>query len=296
MLLSKYYIKSMKKLYILLALIFTFGILSPATAFARTIDFSGYNWQVKSGGPRGPGPNLWDDSSDFVFVDSRGRLHLNIKEKNNNWYSSEVYINRSLGYGIYEFVVDKNSRVDEIDPNIVFGMFLYENDEREIDFEWSRWGDSSYDNFSTTVQPWSESGNVLTADINLDSRYDVMHRLDWQADRIIFSVLQNNRTIYSRVYTGDRNFVPGREIVDINFWLMNGWAPLDNQDREVIIKSFDFYSLNNNPGPLLVPKIKPITLPVPPAQEAPELGPFELPDFAPFSFEISEPFSLPDFY
>ena len=280
----------MKKLYVLLTILLAFFILSPSQASARTIDFSGYNWQVKSGGPRGPGPNLWDDGSDSVFVDSRGRLHLNIKEKNNNWYSSEVYINRSLGYGVYEFVVENSSRVDTLDPNIVFGMFLYENDEREIDFEWSRWGEPDYDNFSTTVQPWYNEGNVVTDNLNLDSRYDVVHRLEWQADRIIFSVLQNNRILNRRVYTGNRNFAPGSEIVDINFWLMNGWAPLDNQDREVIIKSFDFNNSNTTDIPDLIdiPKIKPFDLPVPKTPAVSSPVPFEIPKF--------EPFTLPDFY
>ncbi|NEU73400.1 hypothetical protein PI95_012690 [Hassallia byssoidea VB512170] len=46
----------------------------------KTINFSGYVWEVRSSGDGGPGPNHW--SSDNVWVDQDGYLHLKITQQN----------------------------------------------------------------------------------------------------------------------------------------------------------------------------------------------------------------------
>ncbi|UCG15976.1 MAG: hypothetical protein JSV19_11850 [Phycisphaerales bacterium] len=45
---------------------------------ARTIDFAGLTWTVRSG-YGGPGPNNWSDSTDSVWGDVQGRPHLKIR-------------------------------------------------------------------------------------------------------------------------------------------------------------------------------------------------------------------------
>src|SRR6266568_3108242 len=105
----------------------------------RTIEFSGNQWVVKDGGEerRGPGPNYFSSSPENVWVDSQGQLHLKITNRNNRWYCAEVSLEKPLGYGTYEFFV--NGRFDQLDPHVVDGLFLYEDDAHEIDIEFGRW-------------------------------------------------------------------------------------------------------------------------------------------------------------
>ncbi len=51
-------------------------------AAAETITWSGYEWTVRSsrGATQGPGPNIFSDSRDNVFVDAKGDLHLRITQ------------------------------------------------------------------------------------------------------------------------------------------------------------------------------------------------------------------------
>ena len=111
----------------------------------RWISFSGYDWWVKSSpGLVGPGPNYFSDRADDVWVDAQGRLHLKIVYRNGRWYSTEVFGADPLGYGTYTFTLA--SRVDQLDKNIVLGLFTWDDTDpayyhREIDIEFSRWGE-----------------------------------------------------------------------------------------------------------------------------------------------------------
>src|SRR5438067_10871709 len=91
---------------------------SPAAT--RTISFSGYSWAVKSShGKVGPGPNSFSSSSQNVWVDGQGRVHLAITRSRNRWYCAEVLATRSFGYGTYTFTLD--SPVDALHPNVTLG-------------------------------------------------------------------------------------------------------------------------------------------------------------------------------
>jgi hypothetical protein len=68
----------------------------------RTVDFSGYTWRVKGPGYYGPGPNSFSDSASHVWVDG-GQLHLTVKKVGSTWYSTEVTLTDTLGYGDYIF-------------------------------------------------------------------------------------------------------------------------------------------------------------------------------------------------
>jgi hypothetical protein len=54
-----------------------------SAAAAERISWSGYEWTVRSsdGAAQGPGPNIFSDSRDNVFVDSKGDLHLRITQR-----------------------------------------------------------------------------------------------------------------------------------------------------------------------------------------------------------------------
>lgn len=120
----------------------------------KTINFSSHVWEVRSG-DGGPGPNHW--SSNNVWVDQDGHLHLKITQQNGIWYCAELFTTTSMGFGEYEFYVI--NRIDLFDPNLVFGLFNYPTPSigpdktNEIDIEIARWGNSEYPNGNFTVFP-----------------------------------------------------------------------------------------------------------------------------------------------
>src|SRR4051795_13331168 len=101
-----------------------FALAIPAIADARTITWSGKTWQVrKSPGIEGPGPNIFSDSTQNVWVDSQKRLHLKVHRDATTglWSSSEVFSDEWFGTGKYTWVVD--SPGSKLDRNVTVGMY-----------------------------------------------------------------------------------------------------------------------------------------------------------------------------
>jgi len=230
-----------------------------ATTFTvpRTVLFSGRSWTVKSStSPVGPGPNYFGDTSDDVWIDGGGFLHLKIVFRDGNWHSSEVIGDDVLGHGTYTFTL--GSRVDQLDRNIVVGLFTWDTSApefnyREIDIEFSRWGDPLADNSQYVVQPWDTPGNTLRWDTTLTGT-ESTHAFEWRPDRVEFSSHQGSppgAAIQTWTYNGAD--VPPEGTTSgkarINFWLMGGSAPFDGQEAELLIQSFDFTPLPANIPP-----------------------------------------------
>ena len=84
---------------------------------ARTVEFSGYTWTVKDVSLGGPGPNRWSDSTESVWIDNDGKLHLKVRQIAGQWYSAEVTMRQSLGHGRYEFMLETDT--EAYDPGNV---------------------------------------------------------------------------------------------------------------------------------------------------------------------------------
>ena len=82
---------------------------------------------------RGPGPSFFSNSEESVWVDDQGHLHLKLRIIDNVWHSAQVTLPDALGYGTYQFQIASNP--DLLNPNVVFGLFVYEDDFNEIDIE-----------------------------------------------------------------------------------------------------------------------------------------------------------------
>lgn len=205
-----------------------------------TISFSGYTWQGKSG-VGGPGPNNWDASADAVFVDLDG-LHLTVGMREGKWYSSEVYLPQSLGYGTYEF--ELGGDVTTVDINLVGAVFLYEDDSHEIDVEFARWSGEVTDNAQFVVQPFDVSGNMKR--FMLVNGEGVVQRIIWEPTRVVFELVQKGKMIQQWEYMGKHNFMPGKEKVHINFWQYKGMKPSDSVGHEFVVKKFTFTPLQTN--------------------------------------------------
>lgn len=217
----------------------------------RKIEFSGYAWKVKASETRaGPGPNYFSTRPEDVWVDSEGRLHLHIVNRWGRWYCTEVFTEAPLGYGKYIFRLA--SRVDQLDKNIVLGLFTWddtapEHNYREIDIEFSRWGVEREDYAQYVVQPWDRSGNLHRFNMVL-TEDNSTHGFDWQADQVFFQSLkghqsfpgQTSEEIESWTYTGGDIPSEGEGNARINLWLFGGNPPSNSESAEVIIDSFQF--------------------------------------------------------
>lgn len=216
---------------------------------ARLLYFAGYEWRVKaSDGPVGPGPNVFSDSIDNVWVDTDGRLHLKIKRQGNTYHCAEIILTKSLGYGTYIFNVA--SPVSDFDPNVILGLFLWSDDPayhyREMDIEFSRWGDPQNLGGQFVIQPWDTAGNLERFAVPPGSTSS--HGFTWMPDAVDFASVCGldywttgpNQLIHSWSYTGADIPPPGDESVRMNLWLMWGYAPIDGEEVEVVVSDFHF--------------------------------------------------------
>lgn len=215
----------------------------------RTIHFSGYDWWVKTSAPKvGPGPNYFSDSEENVWVDQQGQLHLKITNRNGKWYCAEVILKDSLGYGNYIFKI--GSKVGQLNENAVLGLFTWddhapEENYREIDIEFARWGNVNNQNAQYVVQPYDRPENMY--------RWEFPHSLElsthsfcWQADSIIFRSVKGHQIsapsdsiLQIWKYTDSDIPTKGSENARINLWLFRGTAPSDNSEIEVVITRFE---------------------------------------------------------
>jgi len=209
--------------------------------FAQTtIQFSGISWNVRNGSG-GPGPNNWSNSKSSVWVDTEGQLHLKIQKIDNKWYCAEVNALESFGYGEYRFYVSSN--VENYDPEIVAGLFTYETDTREIDIEFSRWGDPASISGWYIVQPASVQSRHSYA-LNLAGAFST-HKFVWSKNSCYFqsyhghyATLPSDDFLISEWNYAGSNIPPaGKERLHINFWLVGGHVPVNKQEAELVIKS-----------------------------------------------------------
>jgi hypothetical protein len=216
---------------------------------ARTIGFSGYNWTVKtSAGKVGPGPNYFSNSVNNVWVDGEGRLHLKITKDRGRWYSAEIVSTESFGYGTYRFYLE--SPVDNLDPNVVLGLFTWNDDpaynHREIDIEFSRWGAAGNDNAQYVVQPYTNPSNILRFNQPAGLAAST-HSFHWLAGSVEFESVSGayvpppgTNTVTRQWTLTGASPVAGGENARMNLWLFQGHAPLDGRDVEVIVSRFEF--------------------------------------------------------
>jgi hypothetical protein len=214
----------------------------------RQIQFSGRTWNVKAAAaPVGPGPNYFSDSEEDVWVDQDGRLHLTIVHRNNRWYCTEVFTTEPLGYGTYTFTLA--SPVDELDKNAVLGLFTWDDtapgyNYRELDIEFSRWGEDEAENAQYVVQPWDHAGNRHRFNMTLQGPYST-HWFTWVSSSVEFWSYQGHAPdlgdeIQHWLYGGGDVPPAGAGNARINLWLLNGVPPSDGQGAEVIIERFEF--------------------------------------------------------
>lgn len=233
-----------------LSALFLLLALEPASQ-AKTLQFSGYQWRVKSGNGLGPGPCNWSESN--AWVDENGSLHLKLSKVDGVWTCAEVETVQRLGFGKYQFWVIGS--IDELDPNVVLGLFNYPTPEigpdttNEIDIEMARWGNPNNPNLNFTVWPPLAGAPPAgrSQEFVLNGTFTTQ-RFTWRNNLILFQSLNGHRN-------DDRSEIarwrfapkrPGRAVpqkplpVHLNLWLFEGQPPTDGREVEIVVRSFSY--------------------------------------------------------
>ena len=242
-----------------------FPVINQWGDFANTtVFFGGYTWRVKSG-YHGPGPNQFSDSSGNATVNQNGELLLNTTKVGNQWRCTEVVLEDALGYGTYRFKT--NTRMDQLDPNIIFSPFLWEypqcystdtwwNSPNEFDIEFSRWGNPGNWPAQYAAQPWDWAGNVHRFELPQEAAaQELTNELYWtpfsmecrtwvgHEDEPTSETLVNSWT-----YLGPHLPRPEQPRVHMNLWLMNGEQPENGQATSIVVTDF-FFQQYTPPAP-----------------------------------------------
>ncbi len=221
------------------------------TGTDRLIWFSGRDWSVRSSTEeQRPGPSLWSDSQDSVWVDADGRLHLALVEEEGQAWAAEVSLRESLGLGTYVFSLD--SPVRQPNEFVVAGLFardvLTERENKEFDIELARWADPDGHDAQYVLAPWELAGNgdVFT----VGPLYEpTVHACEWQEDRHLFTSAVGRAwppaaedLLHTWEYDGPSVMVPDNEQVRINLWLFRYLEPPASaaHDVELVLSRFDF--------------------------------------------------------
>jgi hypothetical protein len=236
----------------------------------RTLNFSGRTWRAKGPGYYGPGPSLFSDATNCVWVDVDGRLHVTVQRIGGLWYSTEVALVDALGYGDYIFTTV--GRLDTLHPNIVLGFFLWEygpcydesllwwNPYNEIDVEISRWGNPSNNVGQFVAQPYDYPGNISRFAATFSAGELTSHAFRWFPDRVEYRSWRGGPQdedgapiIHTWTYEGPHIPRPEQPRVHINLWQFAN-PPTTNQ--EVVLDEFTFVPMGSVVG---IPDIGPDT-------------------------------------
>jgi hypothetical protein len=221
----------------------------------KVIEFSGYRWRMKSGGLYGPGNNYFSDSAENVWVDQKGWLHLRITRREDRWYCPEIVLEKTLGYGDYIFRTV--GRVDDLDPNLILGFFLWEYQEsyeganqnnvaNEFDIEFGTWKDPNRVPGQFICQPWNKNGNESHFQIKLRSNSSkTSHAFLWSPDAMNCRSWHGfseqpfpSEIIHAWSYQGS-DLPKGSPRIHINFWCIEE-PPSDLKEHEIIVAEFRF--------------------------------------------------------
>lgn len=219
---------------------------APAT-WAQPFSFAGMIWERKSG-CGGPGPNCWLPAN-AALVDSDG-VHLRLTRAASHWYAAEIRTALQVPAGSYS--VRLIGRPDLLDPNVVLGVFLYDDAAgeagdpcpAELDLESSRFGDASAANghFVTYGSGLCGAADLMDFSYALTGTYTT-HQIDWSPGAVTFRLMHGHRCmpelpeylIAERTYDSSRIPAAAGMRLHLNLWAFAGQAPTDRNEVDVVI-------------------------------------------------------------
>lgn len=213
------------------------------------IRFADRDWIVVDQ-PSTPGENYF--STNCVWLDTNGWLHMEVKQVNGVWCCPFVEGTESLGFGEYRWYV--GSRLDLLDTNLVVGLFTYAQEsqfntnQNEVDIEVSRGLPGTQTNcLLYTIQPYTIAGNSYQHPMDLTNVLTT-HRFFWRPDRVDWESYYGHSAVAPDVsefiagwrFAGRGIPIETNEVTYMNLWLFYTNAPRDTQYLEMIIHDFSF--------------------------------------------------------
>jgi hypothetical protein len=220
------------------------GAGTPQIAPVKSLNFSGYEWNVRTiAGDRGGLNNLYD--GDNAWTDSGGALHLRIRKKSDKWSCAEVVLTRSLGYGTYVVVVRDTTHLD---PAVVLSVNTFDDwggDQhyREMDIEFGRWGDAhSKNNAQFGIQPFYVPGNVAPFTVPSGT---LTHSLRWESGRASFKTVRGSSGQAGSPVVSEHVFTsgvpsPGQENLQLLFYVVASEKSPLQKENEVVVDKFEY--------------------------------------------------------
>lgn len=231
-------------------------LLLTAPCHAKTLSFSNITWQVRDGFGN-PGPNFW--SSDNVWVDANGWLHLKMTYKNNRWNCPSLYTDTRFGFGSYWFFI--KTYLDKLDPNVVLALFNYptsdigKDETNEIDIELSKWGSVDPNSFNLSYTVWpsiKKSYRTQLLSYVKQENEEITHGFIWDYNKVFFLTSNGTDANYENLLFS-WNFAPPDYAVRIpehpmpiyiGLYLLKGVLPDEQKTTEVVIKKFCYLSVD----------------------------------------------------
>jgi hypothetical protein len=208
----------------------------------KRLTFSGYEWEIRDTPSERGGSNDYDASN--AWTDDRGHLHLKLAQRDGRWTSAEVILTRALGYGTYVFVLQD---VSKLDPAATVGLLTWDDqgadqNHRELDIEFSQWGDPNVANAQYVIQPYYVPANV--------SRFTappgrLTHSFRWAPGLASFRTVRAGGLDAGAPVVARHEFtsgVPaaGNERVCMNLYYFRYSPSPPQRDVEVVIERFQY--------------------------------------------------------
>jgi hypothetical protein len=192
-----------------------------------TLQFSGYDWRVRSGEGDADGQPC-DYEASNAWVDDQGYLHLLMGEEAGHYFCAGMSLPRSLGYGTYRIVVSDSAHSP---PSALFSMLIRPDredpdDKSGFSVELSKWGKASPINASFVVQPYYIPGNTARFTVPAGPRTYVLR---WQPGRATFDSFSG---------------ISAKPSVDVMNYVFNSGVPLPSTET-VKLEFHDFHHRQN---------------------------------------------------
>jgi len=220
------------------------GSGTPTFARTKPLKFSGYDWAVRTvPSDRGGSENLYDP--DNAWTDTSGALHMRIRHRSGLWYSAQLALTRSLGYGTYILSVRNVSRLEAA---AVFSMYTFDEwhgDQyyREMDVEISRWGDAADpNNAQYGIQPFYVPGNVYRFKAPAGP---LTYTMRWRSGSVTFTTTRSSPDGTAGSVVAEHEFTagvptPGQEVVKLQVYLVPSDKYPLQEGGEVVIDKFEY--------------------------------------------------------
>ena len=213
-----------------------------AAAVTPKIHFGGYDWSVQTGiSDHGGQPYQYDSAN--AWTDEKGYLHLRMEYRNGRWSCAEVSLDRSLGYGTYQFVVQD---ISHLRPSAVLGMFTWDdarstNFRNELDIELSRWGNPANKNAQYVVQPFYAPDNL--ARFNVPGG-PMTYIVRWEPGKVSFQTIDDSATGHGKLISEhlftEGTPTPANERIHMDLYDFHHAAGSSNEPDEAVIEKFEF--------------------------------------------------------